>query len=160
MKVIIAHDPLPKSIMLLGPTPRDKNVPSWRPGAIRILNDIETKMQISDFDITIYTPTDLEGYLFGDKTKQRRWEWEAMSIATVLAFWIPRDLQVLPGFTSNVEFGLNLCSDKMIVGFPKDSPKNSYLEDLAHRYKLPVYHTLEATMEAAMAKLLLPYGGS
>ena len=60
MKVIIAQDSLPKSIMLLGPTPRDKNVPSWRPGAIKILNDIETKMQIADFDIVIYTPTDLE----------------------------------------------------------------------------------------------------
>lgn len=40
MQVIHALQKLPKSIFLAGPTPRDKNTPSWRPQALEILRDM------------------------------------------------------------------------------------------------------------------------
>jgi hypothetical protein len=133
------------SIFLAGPTPRDKNTPSWRKKAVE---------HFSENDLNILIPEDRGWGLEDDSyTNQVLWEWEALDIADVIAFWIPRDLAVLPGFTTNVEFGMYWNSKKIIAGWPIATPKVHYLQMLYHRGtgEQP-YSTLEALCHAAQHK--------
>ena len=111
------------SIFLAGPTPRDINVQTWRKEAIKILQSLK-------YDGIVYFP-ELE---FDDRTydynNQVLWEREALYAASIIAFWIPRDIETMPAFTTNVEFGYWLAKnrDKVIYGRPKDAVKNKYLD--------------------------------
>lgn len=89
--------------------------------------------------------------------KQIQWEWEALGQATVVVFWVPRDLSCLPGFTTNTEFGLLAASSKLVLGFPPGAAKMRYLDRLAQRYALPVFSTLRETLQAAVVKTRDPY---
>ena len=53
-----------------------------------------------------------------DYIDQVEWEFTCLEAATVIAFWIPRDLISLPGFTTNVEFGRYVGSGKCVYGRP------------------------------------------
>lgn len=141
----VAHSfsPIPKSIFLAGPTPRSAEVKSWRPDAIEILKDYK-------FNGIVYVPEHPDWAAQGTYQKQIYWEWEAINAATVVAFWIPRDLETMPAFTTNVEFGLLASSGKVVLGCPPDSPKNKYLIALAERHGIEVYATLDATMSGAI----------
>lgn len=70
-------------------------------------------------------------------------------------FWIPRDVRTLPGFTTNVEFGLDVGAGRPVVlGCPPDcaSPdRNRYLIWVARSRGVPVRETLPATAAAALA---------
>lgn len=55
MNVIYARQPLAKSIFLADPTPRSADVPSWRPEAVRLLDE-EFR-----FDGTVFVPEDAAG---------------------------------------------------------------------------------------------------
>jgi hypothetical protein len=71
-------------------------------------------------------------------------------------FWIPRDLRTLPGFTTNVEFGLDVTTGRAVLGCPPDCPnpeRNRYLIWLARRHGVPVTETLKGTVAAALAIL-------
>lgn len=48
--------------------------------------------------------------------------------ASVIAFWVPRDLERLPGFTTNVEFGGYVGSGRVVYGRPDGWPMNRYLD--------------------------------
>jgi hypothetical protein len=103
MNIYFAQEPLPVgSLFLAGPTPRKHTkLPSWRPEALRILSEIfEFKG-----DVYVPEPASFKPYDDFDAEVQVAWEWTGISCATVVPFWIPRDLQDMPGFTSNVEFG-------------------------------------------------------
>ena len=65
----------------------------------------------------------------------------------------PRDLRTLPGFTTNVEFGLDVINRPVVLlpaGLPR--PGQEPLPDLArpHRHGVPATGTLPATVTAAL----------
>ena len=73
MKIVYARQPVDQSIFLAGPTPRTSAVPSWRPGAIKILQD-------QGFNGTVYVPEDgtSETIWEHEYDNQIDWEWEAL----------------------------------------------------------------------------------
>jgi len=151
MRIGHSSSPIEKSIFLAGPTPRRHDVKSWRPEAISILEKI-------GFDGTVYVP-EPEGWQSSiDYDDQVHWEWEALNAATVVAFWIPRDMIDMPALTTNVEFGLLVNSGKVVVGYPEYSPKNKYIGKLADRFFIPIQKTLYDTMCEAKAMTKGIYG--
>jgi hypothetical protein len=110
-----------KSIFLAGPTPRNEKGYPWRKDALKILEEL-------GFDGIVYVPeysnmAPREGYI-----EQAMWEREALTAATVITFWIPRELPEMPAFTTNVEFGYWLHSGKVIYGRPDTAAKIKYLD--------------------------------
>ena len=146
IKVIYALQEFPKqyckSIFLAGPTPRDENVQSWRPEAIKMLEEM-------GYDGVIFVP-EQKGETFKDYDAQLEWETEGLNRADCILFWIPRDLETMPAFTTNVEFGEWFKSGKVVLGFPKDAPKNTYLEKKFKELQLPVSYTLKDTIKTAI----------
>jgi len=136
------------SLFLAGPTPRSRDVASWRPEALRLLGKMA-------FAGTVFVPEEPgEGGLLPNYAEeQTRWEWACLERATRIVFWVPRDLRTLPGFTTNVEFGLYCRSGKALLGFPRGAPKMRYLELLAGANSIPVFHELSALLEAAASLL-------
>jgi nucleoside 2-deoxyribosyltransferase len=61
---------------------------------------------------------------------QIQWELDAMNMADVIVFFVPRSLDSLPAFTTNVEFGYWLRSGKIVFGDTPHAEKNRYLKDL------------------------------
>ncbi len=110
-----------KSIFLGGPTPREENVASWRTEACKILEEMQ-------FDGVVYVPEYSTWKPKADYVDQAMWEREALTNATVILFWIPRELPNMPAFTTNVEFGYWLHSGKVIYGRPNDASKIKYLD--------------------------------
>lgn len=150
MKVTYALERIEKSIFLAGPTPRDETVPTWRKDALVLLNNM-------GFTGTVYVPESDNWRAHGSYNNQVDWEWEALNVATVIAFWIPRDLSDMPAFTTNVEFGLFSMSSKAVLGYPLESPKMNYLKRLAQRYMIRQYHSLEETLKYAVWKTEHPF---
>ena len=110
-----------KSIFLAGPTPRDMSIKSWRGNACKILEE-------NGFDGVVYVPEYSTWKPRIEFIDQAEWEREALSNATVIAFWIPRTLPDMPAFTTNVEFGYWIHTGKILYGRPDDSQKNRYLD--------------------------------
>ena len=139
------------SIFLAGPTPRSTSVASWRPEAISTLKDL-------GFDGVVLIPERRDWTEGFDYDTQIAWEHTAMDAASVVCFWIPRDLRDMPGFTTNVEFGFWIAKnpEAVVYGRPDDSPKNNYLDHLIGRtagkngFMATVHDNLAKTMESAM----------
>ncbi len=107
MNVVFAGEPpviISPSIILAGRTPRSAKVRSWRPEALDILRQL-------GFRGTVAVPERRSS------TTRARWEYAMLDACSVLAFWVPRDLRTLPGFTTNVEFGRDVGS-----GRPESAP--------------------------------------
>lgn len=120
------------SIFLAGPTYRDQ-LPSksWRKHALKCLGEV-------GFKGVVYIPEYHTGKSISRPNGEDgipEWEWERLEKSDIILFWIPRDLEKLPGFTTNVEFGryVTLCPDKVFLGFPPNAPKNSYIAKLYNR---------------------------
>ena len=143
MRVIYAYEDVHDvafhpTIFLAGPTPRSPEVPSWRPEAVRLMEGCEG---------TLYIPEPRAGAFNPDE--QVKWEWDALAAAQHILFWVPRDLNTMPAFTTNVEFGYWVAKNylKVTLAYPKMAPKMSYLHKLADKQGIPVYHALyEALM--------------
>jgi hypothetical protein len=152
MRVVYARQPCPAelgpSLFLAGPTPRSRDVASWRPAALRLLRE-------ADFAGTVFVPEDPEegGLPAAYADEQVHWEWRCLDHATRIVFWVPRDLKTLPGFTTNVEFGLYCRSGKALLGFPPGVPKTRYLHLLAEACGVPVFHDLACLLRAATVAL-------
>ena len=111
-----------KNIFLAGPTPRKENsVPSWRPEAIRILEEL-------GFDGVVFSPEAEDGDWAENYDDQVNWERAGLNLADIIVFWVPRDLDTMPAFTTNVEYGRWLESNKTVLGHPEDAPKTRYLD--------------------------------
>ena len=74
-------------------------------------------------------------------------------MADVIVFWIPRDLDTLPGFTTNIEWGAWHRSGKVVLGAPPDAPKMRYLAANAEVHHIPFSYTLRDTLETSLSKL-------
>lgn len=109
------------SIFLAGPTPRSLDVPSWRPDALRILKE-------TDFHGYVLVPEHQVRSEKSDYTDQVEWEWEGLENAKAIAFWVPRQLQTMPAFTTNVEFGSYIRSPRSTYGRPPFAHKCRYLD--------------------------------
>jgi 8-oxo-dGTP pyrophosphatase MutT (NUDIX family) len=147
VKVVYARAPFPEefsaSLFLAGPTPRAPGVPSWRPEAL-------AELEAQGFDGVVFVPEAGDGTVQGDYLDQVEWEREGLCLADRVLFWIPRDLDTLPGFTTNAEFGTWAASGKCVLGFPPGSPRNRYLAWLASKWDIPCRDTLSATIAATL----------
>jgi hypothetical protein len=147
MRVVYALEPLRQSIFLAGPTPRAANVKSWRPEAI-------TKLAELGFLGEVFIPEASDWGPHDQYDAQVHWEWEALKQASVIVFWVPREIETMPAFTTNVEFGDWVKSGKVILGAPSDAPKMNYLRMLANKYNVPCFDTLDETLSAAVERNL------
>src|SRR5262249_44966669 len=86
------------SLFLAGPTPRSNLVASWRPDALGILRQL-------GFTGIVLVPERRDLSAKVSYLDQVEWEYAGLETCSVLAFWVPRELESLPGFTTNVEFG-------------------------------------------------------
>ena len=110
-----------KSIFLAGPTPRGENIISWREDACKFLEE-------NGFDGVVYVPEYSTRKPKTDYIDQASWEREALLNASIIAFWIPRELPDMPAFTTDVEFGYWLHSGKVLYGRPDNASKIKYLD--------------------------------
>ena len=133
------------SLFLCGPTPRTPGVPSWRPEALDILDGI-------GFEGTVLVPERRDWEAVCDYSDQVEWEFAGLERADALVFWVPRDRENLPGFTTNVEFGRYVGSGRAVYGRPEGRPHNRYLDWLYQRVtgQTPLA-TLEETLRAGVA---------
>lgn len=149
MEIIYSDQKLPnrvtKTLFLAGPSPRDKETVSWRDEAIEILKELK-------YDGTVFVPEPSSG-VYPDYDGQIDWELSALKRSDVILFWIPRELNKMPGFTTNVEFGSWIESGKTVVGFPENAEKVRYLEELAVRNNVKCHNTLKDTIKQALEKL-------
>ncbi|HEX4830324.1 MAG TPA: nucleoside 2-deoxyribosyltransferase domain-containing protein [Trebonia sp.] len=157
LTLVHAGEPIPEgpSVFLAGPTPRSASVPSWRPAAVREL--AAQWRGPGPLAVFIPEPRADQGWTYPDN--QMAWETDARARASAILFWIPRDLRTLPGFTTNVEFGLDVTTGRAVLGCPPDCPnpeRNRYLIWLAGRHDVDVRETLTATVTAALAKVPVP----
>ena len=140
-----------KSIFLAGPTPRSEAVVSWRTDACK-------KLEKLGFDGVVYVPEYSSWKPKADYTEQAMWERIALTEATVILFWIPRSLPDMPAFTTNVEFGYWLHTNKVIYGRPDNAEKIKYLDWL---YKLDYneepQNDINILLEQAMKKADILY---
>ena len=135
-----------KSIFLAGPTPRGENALSWRTKACKFLEE-------NGFDGVVYVPEYSTWKPKEDYVDQAEWEREALLNASVIAFWIPRELPDMPAFTTNVEFGYWLHSGKVLYGRPDNARKIKYLDWL---YKVDTnlnpYNNIEDLLLSSIKK--------
>lgn len=133
------------SIFLAGPTPRSLKVPSWRPEALRILEELNYHGQV-------IVPERFVKAEHVDYDAQVEWENYGTENCSRLVFWIPRDLKTMPAFTTNVEFGRYVKSGKAMYGRPTESPKNRYLDWLYKKFNHlhPIYNTLPELLKASI----------
>ncbi|MEU7525990.1 hypothetical protein AB0A74_09670 [Saccharothrix sp. NPDC042600] len=69
---------------------------------------------------------------------------------------MPRDMVWMPALTTNVEFGLDIGSGKVVLGAPPDCPaadRNRYLIYVGWRRGDPVRETLLDTVSTALQLL-------
>ena len=133
------------SIFLVGPTPRSSDVESWRPTAL---------LYLEEFDGIVYVPEMRSADQTRlDYTFNAEWEHEALNASTVIVAWVPRDLETMPAFTTNVEFGYFVSSGKLIYGRPDDAPNCKYLDWLYEKEtgKKPLWNMIDL-MYAAIYK--------
>lgn len=112
-----------KSIFLAGPTPRSKDIVSWRKEAIRILEMLE-------FEGIVYYPEYDNGQLMERCIDQFVWEMKALQSATCILFWVDKYLLCLPGYTTNFDFGYWIAKkgDRVVYGRSDEAPKTIYFD--------------------------------
>lgn len=66
-----------------------------------------------------------------------------MNAADLIVFWVPRDLEFLPGFTTNDEWGHWKNFGKCLFGAPKEAEKVRYQIYYAEKNAIPVFEDLK-----------------
>jgi Nucleoside 2-deoxyribosyltransferase like len=133
------------SLFLAGPTPRDRNTPSWRPDALEILRR-------QGFGGVVYVPEPEAGPMgprWPAYDAQCEWEQTMLDASSCIVFWIPREMATMPALTTNVEFGLYARSGKLSVGWPHNAAKNNYISFCCRKWGIVRSDTLEETLAAA-----------
>ena len=152
MKIVYALQEPPatysKSVFLVGPTPRkETGGESWR-GAMIIA------LEKAGYDGVVFVPETEDGTWKHAYTDQIDWEQKYLYECDLILAWVPRDLEKMPAFTTNVEFGEFVRSGKLIYGRPDDAPKTRYLDALYEEDTLRKPHgTLESLATAATLRI-------
>ena len=115
------------SLFAAGPTPRRPEVASWRPNALRILEELK-------FDGKVFVPEWSCPSKAVDFNTQCEWEHAHLNAATVIVFWVPRSMSGMPALTTNIEMGIWHDSPKLLYGRPDWAEHCSYLDWLYTRY--------------------------
>lgn len=157
MKLVFSNQPTPlkinSSIFLAGPTPRNASANDWRKEAIKHLKDLNYTgfVFIPCPDFIWNNPNDNEAW---DYVAQLDWETTHRNIADKIVFWVPRDIQGgMPAFTTNIEFGEDLNSNKIIYGRPVNAEKCRYLDNRIERLHLPIFTDLKVMLDYTVKKL-------
>jgi hypothetical protein len=132
------------SLFLAGPMPRKTAVPSWRPDALQAIWAAWTQPG----RLVVFAPEARDGRPFS--YDHHSWEDRWLSIVDVITFWVPRDMQRLPGLNTNIEFGRWEGSGRYVFGAPADAVHVGYLRECAQRQEAPVALTLEETIGQAL----------
>lgn len=147
MEVVYALEELPKSItksiFLAGPTPRSDDGNPWRKEAVKLLEE-------ADFDGVVYVPEPRDGKWHKEYDKQVEWEELCLNQADCILFWVPRDLKAMPAFTTNIEWGRWEASGKLVLGYPKEAEKMSYMNHYAEKLSIPISGSLLDTLRSAI----------
>jgi 8-oxo-dGTP pyrophosphatase MutT (NUDIX family) len=147
MRVVYAGQPFPDAwtmaVFLAGPTPRSPEVPSWRPEVLALF-------AAAGFRGVVFVPEPASGERAPEYDDQVEWERQGLNFADRILFWVPRDLQTMPAFTTNVEFGRWCTSGKIVLGLPPSAPKNKYLAWLAGVEGVPIRYSLAETVTAVL----------
>lgn len=143
LTIVRPFEPFPtavtRTIFLAGPSPRSDEIPSWRPEALALLEELR-------FDGHVYLPeaSDANAWMT-DPDLQEVWEDEALHRADAVAFWVPRDFTPdatgkprMPAGTTNMEFGEFLTSGRIVLGVPPKAPQTHAMKQKAARYGVPV----------------------
>jgi hypothetical protein len=153
MQVVYANQAPPESwtsaIFLAGPTPRKHTtLPSWRPNAIQILAEM-------GYEGVVFVPEDETGEWQHSYDDQVDWEEMCLNLADVIVFWVPRNIEQMPAFTTNDEWGYWKSKDpaKLVLGTPEDAPKVKYQRNYAEKLNIPTYNTLKGTCIEALNKI-------
>jgi len=136
------------SIFLAGPTIRvraSRDITRWRRQALNLF-------QMYKYEGNVFFPEQAPGGKY-DYDKERQYEWEDfhLNAASCILFWIPRELKLLPGFTTNIEWGKWHDSGKVVLGHPPDAPKMSWINFDAHRHFVPIEDQLGDAIQTAIA---------
>jgi len=136
------------SIFLAGPTPRSPDVESWRPHVVELLDRIGF---FKDNNGVVFVPEPWAG----NWEKQVEWEDEHLKRSSCIMFWIDRNLEYMPGFTTNIEWGAWCQSGKVVLGIPEGAPKTRYIQYYAKKYNIPQSDSMLETvkMSAKMAMI-------
>jgi len=151
IQVVHAGEAIPttivKSIFLAGPTPRDKETPSWRPEAIRLLTE-------AGFDGTVFVPEARDG-VRPDYVQQMQWEHDCLNSSDAVLFWIPRDMAKMPALTTNTEFGIWAAQDpaRVFLGAPEGAVHVSYQQKFAAQNDIPTFKTLQELVKGVVDNL-------
>lgn len=142
-----------KSIFLAGPSPRTKDINDWRHDALSLFEK-------NKFDGTIFIPVPKERFYGKDDSpdwtydNQVEWECKARNVSDIILFWIPRDIKNgMPAFTTNIEFGEDIHSGKIIYGRPDNAEKCRYLDKRIIEIKENVFNDLNELIQYGITKL-------
>jgi 8-oxo-dGTP pyrophosphatase MutT (NUDIX family) len=100
----------------------------------------------------VFVPLPRDGNWVEGYEAQVEWELEYLNMADAVVFWVPRSAD-LPGFTTNVEYGMYFDSGKAILGYPEGATHMRYLAHHAYEESVPVYGTLMDTLRAAVTRI-------
>lgn len=150
MRVVYVGQEFPtsftKAIMLVGPTPRSPEVPSWRPEAVRILEKI-------GYDGVVFVPEREDTTWRHSYDDQIETEERMLHMADCIVCWIPRDMATMPALTTNDEYGCWKYSGKVVFGAPRTATSVRYQQYYAQKLHIPAHDTLEATLAGAVERL-------
>ena len=68
-------------------------------------------------------------------------------------FWVPREMNTLPGLTTNIEFGFWARSGKTVFGAPPSACDVQYMRHWCNLLDIPQADTLPATVHKALTLL-------
>lgn len=131
------------SVFLAGPTPRDNETLSWRPAAIDAFRRL-------GFQGTLLLPECRSGIFQHSYDDQIEWEEKGLNEALCIMFWVPRELEKMPAFTTNDEWGSWKASGKVVWGNPPEAQKVSYQRYYAKKLGVPLHDDLDNTVSSAI----------
>lgn len=133
------------SVFLAGPTPR-KGEAGWRGEALEALRN-------AGFAGTVFVPEPRAGSEWPAYSDQVEWEDASLNMSDVILFWIPRDMDGMPGLTTNDEFGRWKGTGKVVLGTPPDAQHVRYQEHYAKKLGIPTFHSLAACAEQTVRRV-------
>lgn len=133
------------SIFLVGPSPRKSGIVSWRIEALQILERLK-------FEGVVLVPERSNKEAQFDYDDQVDWEDEGLQGVNLIVCWVPRQLPLLMGLTTNFEIGRYLDSGRLIYGRPNDADKIRYLDKM---YQKVVGQDPFETLESLLARAVL-----